>query len=333
MKFSIGDKVYLKRTGEEGQVVSIINKQMIEVEVGGTSFPVYADDCDHPYLKWFTEKPELLKKKSNIPLEIPQEKPKDKLPRLAKGVYLSFIPVFKTVEMEEMVDFLKVHLINETPTAIKFYYDVKLVNDSIFSHEGTIHEFGNIYLNNVSYIDMGQQPRFVWKLVDTLNKSNETAEGTIRIKPAKLFEHIDKVMMDGAPSFSYMLIEEFQKKSPTIASGAPPPPLQPTPLVVTKKNLEPAKQVIDLHIEQLSSNWKNMSNAEIIKKQLDTLDHYIHLAVAHRQDRMTVIHGLGKGRLREEVHEKLKTYPEVKRFKNEWSGKYGFGATEVHFKY
>ena len=56
MKFSIGDNIVLKRTGEEGFVTAYIDKQMIEVEVGGTLFPVYIDDIDHPYLKWFTEK-------------------------------------------------------------------------------------------------------------------------------------------------------------------------------------------------------------------------------------------------------------------------------------
>ena len=56
MKFSIGDKIVLKRTDEEGIVVGFIGKDMLEVEVNGTHFPVYMDEVDHPYLKWFTEK-------------------------------------------------------------------------------------------------------------------------------------------------------------------------------------------------------------------------------------------------------------------------------------
>lgn len=56
MKFSIGDDIVLKRTGEEGRVVAIISKTMVEVEVNGTAFPVYTEDVEHPYLKWFTQK-------------------------------------------------------------------------------------------------------------------------------------------------------------------------------------------------------------------------------------------------------------------------------------
>ena len=56
MKFAIGDKVLLKNSGEEGNVFAIINKEMVEVDVNGISFPAYIDDLEHPYLKWFTEK-------------------------------------------------------------------------------------------------------------------------------------------------------------------------------------------------------------------------------------------------------------------------------------
>lgn len=62
MKFSIGDIVLLKRTGEEGHVSAYINDKMVEIEVQGLVFPVHLDDIDHPYLKWFTEKKKVREK-------------------------------------------------------------------------------------------------------------------------------------------------------------------------------------------------------------------------------------------------------------------------------
>ncbi|HEY1032549.1 MAG TPA: hypothetical protein VGD89_12305, partial [Flavipsychrobacter sp.] len=85
MKFSIGDKIILKRTGEEGAVISYINKEMVEVVVNGTHFPVYLDEIDHPYLKWFTEKK--TKAVRSAPEQLPVEKEKLRKPKLAKGVY------------------------------------------------------------------------------------------------------------------------------------------------------------------------------------------------------------------------------------------------------
>ena len=102
---------------------------------------------------------------------------------------------------------------------------------------------------------------------------------------------------------------------------------------MTTKTIEPPKYEVDLHIEALVENHRGLSNAEIIKIQLDALQRYLHLAIVHRQSSMIVIHGLGKGKLKEEVHTILKQTPEVGRYKNEWSGRYGFGATEIYFRY
>ncbi len=331
MKFTIGDKILLRRTGEEGHVVAILDKQMIEVEVGRVVFPVYIDDIDHPYLKWFTEK-KPQKKSAALP-QLPVEKIIERKPKLARGIYLSFVPVFKTEEMEEVVDFIKIYLLNELPVDIKFAYDVQINNKSTFKHEGSLHSFGNIYMHNISYNDMNDQPRFHWKVRDVGNDKKEMAENVLRIRPAKLFEHINNVMLNSEPSFSYMLIEDFAvKKMPEPKETFEPKMLPDYATASNTRTIEPAKYELDLHIEQLVKNAKALNTDEILKKQLDTLEKYLHLAIVHHQERMIVIHGLGKGKLREEVHAILKKTPEVKRFKNEWSGKYGFGATEIHFR-
>lgn len=334
MKYSIGDKIVLLRTGEEGHVTAYINKEMIEVEVNGTSFPVHMMEIDHPYLKWFTEKNKQQKKQKAVPEQLPVEKPAQQK-RLAKGVYLSFLPVFKHDEFEDIVEHLKVHLLNELPTPVKFSYDVRTLHKSSFKHEGELHPFGNLYLHNISWDDMNDQPRFHWQLTDTSNKDNGIADGVLRIKPPKLFEQINELLKKNEPTFSYLLIDDFKPKKKIDKFDISLPPA-PKPEVITRHNIhhamEAAKYEIDLHIENLGGR-RGLSNDEIIKKQLDTMQHYVHLAIVHRQQSMIIIHGLGKGKLREEVHAILKTIPEVARYKNEWSGRYGFGATEVWFKY
>ena len=333
MKFSIGDRIVLKHSGEEGHVTAYINTQMIEVEVGGTVFPVHMEDIDHPYLKWFTDK-STKKKISAPPEQLPVEKTDSPNQRLAKGVYLSFMPIYKTEELEDVVDGIKVYLLNELPTAVKFVYDVRLSTKSTFRHEGVLHAFGNIYLHSVSYTVMNNQPRFHWQLADPVNATMDISEGVLRIRPAKLFEHITHLMKHNEATFSYLLIDDFVVKKKPEPKEKFELPLKSTALpIVTTKTIEAARHEIDLHIEALIDNKRGLSNAEIVKLQLDTLRHYVQLAIVHRQERMVVIHGLGKGKLREEVHTVLKQIHEVSRFKNEWSGKYGFGATEIWFRY
>ena len=49
MKFQVGDKVVVRHTGEEAIVAEIINKQMVLLDVGGISFPAYADELEFPF--------------------------------------------------------------------------------------------------------------------------------------------------------------------------------------------------------------------------------------------------------------------------------------------
>lgn len=332
MKFSIGDKVVLKRTGEEGRVTAFIDRQLIEVEVDGTSFPVYLEEVDHPYLKWFTEKTKVPKQKPVTP-EIAVEKPATRVQRLARGVYLSFMPIFKTVDMEEMVDVVKVFLLNELPVNTRYTYEARSRDASIFRHEGTVHAFGNVYLHSLPYTQMSDQPRFHWSLMDATDGKMGKEENVLRIKPAKLFEHISGILDGGEPSFGYLLTDCF-KPAQEKREEQPAPVIRAskTQAPVTYRREEP-KQELDLHIEQLVDDIKGLTNAEIIHIQLSTLQRFINVAISHRQERMVVIHGLGKGKLREEVHNILKSLPEVARYKNEWSGRYGFGATEILFRY
>jgi hypothetical protein len=236
--------------------------------------------------------------------------------------------------MEDIVDHLKVYMLNELPVRVYFNYEARFLQHTQFAHEGALHEFSNIYLHNIAYADMNDQPRFNWKLRDIENAGNEIAEGTLRIRPAKLFEHINELHKKNEPSFSYLLMDDFKpKKKEEKKEKFELPRKLPLITSPSTKNLETPRYEIDLHIENLVDDSKGLSNAEIIKIQLDTFQRYLHLSIVHRQDRMVVIHGLGKGVLKDEVHKILKRTPEVRIFTNEWHGSYGFGATEIYFKY
>lgn len=331
MKFSIGDKVVLKHTDEEGVVTGYINTEMVEVEVHGITFPVHIDEIDHPYLKWFTEKKKQPAKKV-IPEQLPVEKEKLRKPRLSRGIYLSFMPEYKMEEMEDVVDVLKIYLLNETPKNIQYKYDVSVKNQTSFSLEGKLHGFGHVYLHSIPYDSMNDQPRFNWVLDDLDDADMAPAGGQLRIKPQKLFQHISELLSNNEPSFNYLLIDDFKaireaepvslKKIKPVAPAAPAIILPPSP-----------SPEIDLHIENLVENTRGMTNTDILMTQLSALETQLRIAINNRQERIIIIHGLGKGKLRDEVHRLLSEMPEIKSYTNEWMAKYGFGATEAWFQY
>ena len=101
-------------------------------------------------------------------------------------------------------------------------------------------------------------------------------------------------------------------------------------IVQVLKNIQAVR--LDLHIEKLTSDHSSLSAFEKLTLQLQTLEKYLDLAVAHRQPSMIVIHGLGTGKLRDEVHEILRMRRDVKSFINRYHSAYGYGATEVFFQ-
>ena len=97
--------------------------------------------------------------------------------------------------------------------------------------------------------------------------------------------------------------------------------------------MEPAKPELDLHIEKLTPDWEKMDSFEKLTLQLKTFEKYYDLALAHHLPSMIVIHGVGSGKLRDEIHELLKLRSGVKTFVNRYHPAYGYGATEIFFQY
>jgi dsDNA-specific endonuclease/ATPase MutS2 len=76
-----------------------------------------------------------------------------------------------------------------------------------------------------------------------------------------------------------------------------------------------------------------MEPLAILDLQLKTFEKYYELAVHHHQHNLIVVHGLGSGRLRDEIHERLRRKKEVSSFVNQYHPSFGYGATEILFQY
>ena len=86
---------------------------------------------------------------------------------------------------------------------------------------------------------------------------------------------------------------------------------------------------LDLHIEKLTNDHAKLDRSEKLRFQLKIFDDYIDQAVRLGIDKVYIIHGLGKGSLRNKIQSKLFENPYIKTFKNDHHPKYGFGVTEV----
>jgi hypothetical protein len=199
-----------------------------------------------------------------------------------------------------------------------------------------INGFADFYLHDIDFEDMNDNPSFAFEfslLKPDKNKA-DYYESSLKVKPKQLFERIEQLKERGEATFAYKLFDSYPNR--------PYEDLVETPvtkgtkiysLQEIRRHLQPARTVVDLHIEKLTDNWKKMTSQEMLDLQLKEFEKWYELALVHHQPQLTIIHGVGSGRLRNEIHDILRTKKDVKSFVNQYSDQFGYGATEIFFQY
>jgi len=329
MKFEVGDLAILKKSGEEAIIIKYINDDLVEVEVDNVHFPIFVDELETPYLKWFSDQRAKAQqtKMDNIAI-LPQQEKTD----APKGFHFSFSPLYHYDGFEDVVNQLKVYFTNQTPYSIELEYECLLNETVLFSYKQRILPYASVHLHDVAFAEMSQGPRFCCVLLQTSQKhlQNSFSE-TIRIKPKKLFEYISQLQKSLKPLFHVTIAKDFPALSNEIKE-------MPTLKKRVQKIMEPTAQKtkyipeIDLHLENIAAHVHGLNNFEILTLQLNALEDALDQAIGAHQQSMIIIHGVGKGKLKEEVHAVLRDNFSVDFFIHDWMPRYGYGATEVFFK-
>jgi hypothetical protein len=338
MKFQQGDKVILVHSGEEGEIVDFINREMALIDVDGVRFPVYLDQIDFPYFKRFTAKPKEDKPKPKIFVDqIRKEKAGPKY-KVGEGIWLSFLPVFdKDVFDDDIVEYFKLYLVNQTNDQLDFNYVLKLNNAVDFELKNEINSLSDFYLHDISFESLNDSPRFdfEFRLHEANKKKAPFVEASLKIKPKQVFMKVEEIKLKQEAHFAYIILEKYpdrvEEEKTDLKKLADAGFRIYEGGRVNRQNLQPAQSVVDLHIEKLADNWKSLSNIAKLDLQLKTFEKYYELALLHHLPQLIIIHGVGTGKLRDEIHDILRLKKEVKSFVNQFHPSFGFGATEIYF--
>ncbi|SIN82213.1 Smr/MutS family protein [Chitinophaga niabensis] len=338
MKYTVGDKILLLHSKEEGTVVDIMGDDMVLVEVGKSTFPVYLDQIDFPYFHRFTKGKTPLPPKRTPGEEIPREKP-SAAPRVEKGVFLTMLPIYESDGIDDVVTTLKFHLLNQTGKGYNYRFEIWLNNKLFLELKQDIHAFQHTYLADLEFEQLNDNPRFEFTFSpkETDLKLAASFEKTWKVKAKQLFQQLGQQQEKQQATIDYLLFDKYPLRTETDAYGFSPVEKKKLQTLTTNYSIKDttpvtAKYEVDLHIEKLASNWQELSNLEMLGIQLNEFQYNLDLAIAQHQKSMIVIHGIGSGKLRDEVHEILKTVSEVKYFVNQYHPFYGYGATEIFFK-
>jgi hypothetical protein len=99
----------------------------------------------------------------------------------------------------------------------------------------------------------------------------------------------------------------------------------------SSKTLAFSADVVDLHLNPTTMKQHKIDATEALFIQLEQVEKSIDAAIAAGKMELRIIHGLGKGKLKEEIHKLLKKHPQVCSFENDYSPKYGWGSTLIKF--
>ncbi len=338
MKFSIGDPVYIKANNEEGVIEEFIGKDMACVIVDKKSYHAYLDDLEHPYLRWFLKDNKVQRKKTPYIEQLSKEKFPERKSILPHGIYLVFMPVYKMEGFDEQVEKIKVYLYNETTSSYNFEYRCNVQGDNIFSIDSELHDTAQFYLHDIAFEDMATSPAFGYRFVDKENPQLDN-ESLLSIKPKKLFEQIEAIRYANNAFFHFLLYEKLvprPKKEVILNHNLTNRKMNvtnPKNLFDFEQALRKSTQEVDLHIEKLIHDSSRMGASEILHIQLTACRNALDLAVATHQEALIIIHGIGKGVLKNEINSLLDQTKGIQKYVNEYDVRYGYGATKVFFRY
>jgi len=100
---------------------------------------------------------------------------------------------------------------------------------------------------------------------------------------------------------------------------------------ISKPSPKPGNELIvkDLHIHELLDNTAGLSNADMLRYQLEKFNEVMQANLKNIGQRIVFIHGKGEGVLRKAIYDELRRrYPQC-TFHDASFREYGFGATEV----
>ena len=342
MMFAKGTKVRLKHTGEERAILSSLGDGMFKIKLlSGYEIPVHEGDLEN--LAIFVKKPALPQKKSQVVSSTPRTQ---YTILKSVGIQVAFEPIY---DSNGMVKQFLVHLINDTRSDFAFDFELSFYDNPPVQAEDLLKATSTVQLGRMYYDQLNDAPEIdiVGSEISTAGAGAELHK-KLKIKPKVFFSKVVTAPLLNRPVHLFLLfgIEELTKDEnaqknkgndlKSYAKQHAPKKSKPKTQnrffgfndVTEFANFE---LELDLHIENLTSNARKMNNGEILRTQMRAFENYIGQAVNLGVERVFIIHGVGKGKLKNVISESLKKNRSIKSFKNEFHPKYGWGATEVIF--
>ena len=341
--FPPGTRVRLRFTGETGVVISRLSDDMVEIRLDNDPdfiIPAFEEDIVADTV---------LSSVAPAWASAREKKPEPPARRIVKsqyhilkpkGLQLAFEPM---PGRDETVSRYKVWLINDTPFDFLLEFDLFTTSRDVIILDEKIAASSAYELGDFLSDDLNDAPEvFISVRRITTEGTDTPLETGLRIKAKQFFNSFQTASIINVMAYHFVLMGSFEAKPAASDQDLKSYTLQNRSKTRSagNANARPHKAFdpedfahfepeIDLHIQALMNGYARLDKGEILRIQMQHFHRFIDRAVRVGANRVFVIHGVGEGKLKEAIADSLRGNPHVKKFKNEYHHKYGYGATEV----
>lgn len=252
-------------------------------------------------------------------------------------VELSLIPQYTDGELERF----DVALVNRMSSGLNYEFDLYINGEAVEGYEGFLDANDHLFVGDLLFEELNDNPEM--SLYFNFMRDGKLVEISEQVRPkakslAKGFLY-SAILKEHCFTYNVYTIGQTKKEHRNVefVKGLDVDVLKQYMTEGVpggdKFDLHGAgSQELDLHFDALVKDESKYGQEEKLSIQLETFMRRMENAIANGQHSMVVIHGVGSGKLKKEVHKILRDHPRVHSFSPSFQGKYGYGATEVIFK-
>ncbi|MGN0032913.1 MAG: DUF2027 domain-containing protein [Candidatus Limimorpha sp.] len=351
--FKVGDKVSFLNDKGGGVITKIIDTRMAEVAIeDGFNIPVLLSDLVIDFRSQPSRQQEIveqtqkeIKNQQVIEQEERNEARRSGLRRFARnaedeGIYLAFVPHDQQWLLNGLLD---VVLLNNTPADALYSFNIN--NEGKYDNVdyGSVAPFSKVVIEAISRDDIKIWCDGVIQVIlcqDNIDFTYHPLHSPFSIRPSRFYRegsYVDSGLLGEKALVVCLSSVAALKGSPTdytqiMKDGA----LQSSnkTAVIKEKALidrhqtEPGEAIVDLHIGELVDNILGMSSNDIFRVQIKYFKSMLDSAIANDYSKVTFIHGVGNGVLKNAIIEELKNYDNTSN-KMASITRFGVGAIDV----
>ena len=328
MKLRIGDKVRFLNEVGEGIVTRIKDKDNVFVEMqDGFEIPFLSNQLVPIHTELIIDKDA-----ENIELNLDSQ--------IADAIYFIIEPDH---ELPSLISDYKIYLFNASSFNIMYSYSIK--DDDYFQtlKHGEVGAYQKVFLKQVKlqfFKDYNYHKIECLLFKNTHFKAQLPIAEIINVSP-KIIAEAAAIKHDEFkfPVYGFLLKDEFifqnqVQQELSLVDIAKLKSIKEfnSKAKISKSNKEYLKSLekeVDLHIDELVEATSGLSNFDMLNIQLEKFEKELDNAITKHMKKIIFIHGVGNGRLKQEIINRLKLVKGITYHDASYK-EFGYGATQVN---